>query len=65
METIEHLFKDCPTAIAAWNSISVDVGDFGSLDFDDWILLNLKSKRKYAEEWYSANKPSTETLFKI
>ncbi|CAL9002606.1 unnamed protein product [Prunus brigantina] len=59
METIEHLFKDCPTAIAAWNSISVDVGDFGSLDFDDWILLNLKSKRKYAEEWYSANKPST------
>ncbi|CAL8113440.1 unnamed protein product [Prunus armeniaca] len=68
METIEHLFKDCPISIATWNSIGVDIGDFGSLDFDDWILLNLKSNRKptqrqiifqYANEWYFANKPIT------
>ncbi|CAL2236809.1 unnamed protein product [Prunus armeniaca] len=61
METIEHLFKDCPISIATWNSIGVDIGDFGSLDFDDWILLNLKSNRKYANEWYFANKPITGT----
>ncbi|CAL8175973.1 unnamed protein product [Prunus armeniaca] len=59
METIEHLFKDCLISIAAWNDIGVDFGDLGSLDFDDWILRNLKSKRKYVEESYSANKPIT------
>ncbi|CAL2261052.1 unnamed protein product [Prunus armeniaca] len=53
METIEHLFKDCPISIAAWNGIGVDFGDLGSLDFDDWILRNLKSKRKLS--W---NRPS-------
>ncbi|XP_021826059.1 uncharacterized protein LOC110766949 [Prunus avium] len=46
METIEHLSKDCPSSIATWIGIGIDVGDLGSLDFDDWILLNLKNKRK-------------------
>ncbi|CAL8152452.1 unnamed protein product [Prunus armeniaca] len=46
METIEHMFKDCPIFIVAWNGIGVDFRDLGSLDFDDWILRNLKSKRK-------------------
>ncbi|CAL9024543.1 unnamed protein product [Prunus brigantina] len=46
METIEHLFKDCPVSIATWNGIGVDFGDLGSLDFDDWIMRNLKSRRK-------------------
>ncbi|KAL6272731.1 hypothetical protein ACE6H2_023423 [Prunus campanulata] len=46
METIEHLFKDCPISIATWNGIGIDVENLGSLDFDDWIMLNLKNKRK-------------------
>ncbi|CAL2237692.1 unnamed protein product [Prunus armeniaca] len=49
METIAHLFKDCPFLLAIWNCLQI--GDNSSpnmMDFKEWLLRNLQSKRKIA-----------------
>ncbi|CAL2276143.1 unnamed protein product [Prunus armeniaca] len=59
-ETIAHLFKDCPFSLAIWNCLQI--GDNSSpvmMDFKEWLLRNLHSKRKYALEWFNATKPTS------
>ncbi|CAL2255075.1 unnamed protein product [Prunus armeniaca] len=46
METIAHLFKDCPFSLAIWNCLQI--GDSSSpdmMEFKEWLLRNLQSKR--------------------
>ncbi|CAL8174658.1 unnamed protein product [Prunus armeniaca] len=46
METIAHLFKDCPFSLAIWNCLQI--GDNSSpdlMEFKEWLLRNLQSKR--------------------
>ncbi|KAL6276567.1 hypothetical protein ACE6H2_020168 [Prunus campanulata] len=36
----------------------------GSMDFEDWLLLNLQSKNKYAMDWATATRPSSSTCIR-
>jgi len=47
METIAHLFKDCPFSLAIWNCLQIGNNPSPDMvDFNEWLLRNLQSKRK-------------------
>ncbi|KAI5348581.1 hypothetical protein L3X38_001468 [Prunus dulcis] len=47
METIAHLFKDCPLSLAIWNCLQIGNNPSPDMvDFKEWLLRNLQSKRK-------------------
>ncbi|BBN67942.1 hypothetical protein Prudu_231S000200 [Prunus dulcis] len=58
METVAHLFKDCPLSLAIWNCLQLGNNPSPDMvDFKEWLLRNLQSKRKYVLEWFNATKP--------
>ena len=49
-EDILHVLRDCPVAYYVWVCLVPRdmVNIFFSLDFDDWLFFNLKSKTQFS-----------------
>lgn len=50
-ESLLHLFRDCPSISALWGGIvPLDIiGDFYTLEFKEWLLLNLSNSSYHAD----------------